>query len=254
MCRIKSGRRFFILTYRVCYMDQILTVRSNIYDQFHGSNAGSEHFFKPKHAAAYAAYYTAMYLIQDTGESVQLHMQRGFSSDPLRAYIEFWGVMQAIFIQQDAIRELYKAVIGSSLNILTSSDWSKLRDVRNLCAGHPANRTQGVPATQRSFMGRGFGSYNQIRYELWDARMPQQPSHPRFNLRAMIKAYDVEGAQALKMVLSALATKWPRNVSSSAVGAPPTASVAAGAGPGVHIVIRGILPSGDLRITHHGRS
>jgi hypothetical protein len=213
-------------------MDKILGVRSNIYEQFHGSNAGREHFFKNEHGGEYAAYYTAMYLVQDTGESVQLHMKQGFSSNPWSAYIEFWGVMQAIFIQQDAIKELYEAVIGSPLKILPASDWSKLRDVRNLCAGHPAKRTQGVAATQRTFMGRNFGNYDQIQYELWDAHMPQRPSHPTFNLRKMIEAYDVEGAEILNMVLSTLATKWPRNVNETDVGAPPTAS-----GPGVRIVI-----------------
>jgi len=126
-----------------------------------------------------------MYLIQDTGESVQSHMKHGFSSDPWLAYIEFWGVMQAIFIQQDAINEFYEAMIGSKLKIAKASDWSKIRDVRNLCAGHPAKRANGVPAT------------HQIRYELWDARDPRQPSHPAFNLSAMIKAYDAEGAQTL---------------------------------------------------------
>jgi hypothetical protein len=68
-------------------MDKILAVRANIYDQFHGSNAGREHFFKDEHREAYAAYYTAMFLIQDTGESVQSHMKRGFSSDAWLAYI-----------------------------------------------------------------------------------------------------------------------------------------------------------------------
>ena len=196
-------------------MDQILEVRSNIYDQFHGSNAGQEYFFKADHAEAYAAYYTAMYLIQDTGELVLSHMKRGFSADPWLAYFEFWGVMQAIVIQQDAIKELYEAVIGSKLQIAKQSDWWKIGDVRNLCAGHPAKRTNGVPATQRTFMGRHFGHYNQIQYELWDARAPKQPSHPAFNLSAMIKAYDTEGAQTLKTVLCALATKWPKAVSQS---------------------------------------
>jgi hypothetical protein len=69
-----------------------------------------------------------MYLIQDTGESIQSHMKRGFSSDAWLAYIEFWGVMQTIFIQQDAIKELYEAVIGSKLQIDKDSDWSKIRD------------------------------------------------------------------------------------------------------------------------------
>jgi hypothetical protein len=188
-------------------MDQILTVQSNIYDQFHGSSAGPEHFLKEEHAEEYAAYYTAMFLIQDTCESVQAHIKRGFSPDTGLAYIEFWGVMQAIFIQQDAIKEIYEAVIGSKLHIAEHSDWSKIRDVRNLCAGHPANRANG---TQRTFMKRGFGNYNQIEYELWDARTPLRPSHPTFNLSAMINAYDAEGARILNEVLCALATKWPK--------------------------------------------
>jgi hypothetical protein len=49
-------------------MNQILAARSKIYAQFHGSSAGAVHFFRAAHAEAYAAYCTAMYLFQDTGE------------------------------------------------------------------------------------------------------------------------------------------------------------------------------------------
>jgi len=187
-------------------MDQILAVRSKIYDQFHGSKAGPEHFFKDANAEVFAAYYTAMYLIADTGESVWAHMQRGFSPNAMSAYIEFWGVMQAIFIQQDAICELHKAVVGSKPQI--GSSWSKIRDTRNACAGHPAKRELGVPATQRTFMGRNFGNYTRIQYELWDAEI-KRPSHPTFNLEAMIKAYDAEAALILNAVLNALKANWP---------------------------------------------
>ncbi len=190
-------------------MDKILAVRSKIYDQFHKSMAGPDYFFKDQNAAEYAAYYTSMYLIQDTGEAVFEHMKNGFSSNPMQAYIEFWGVMQAIFIQQDAIKELHNAVIGSQPQIAKTSDWMKIRDARNLCAGHPSKRTVGIPATQRTFMGRRFGNYDNIQYELWDARTPKQPSHPAFNLRAMIEAYDSEGAHILDLVLCKLANKWP---------------------------------------------
>ena len=69
-------------------------------------------------------------------------MERGFSSDPWLAYIEFWGVMQAIFIQQDAIKEIYEAVIGSKLQISKQSGWWKVREIRNLCAGHPGKTRQ----------------------------------------------------------------------------------------------------------------
>jgi len=55
-----------------------------------------------------------MYLLQDTSESLYVHRIKGFANDPHEAYIEFWGVMQAIFIQQDAISELYEAVTSKN--------------------------------------------------------------------------------------------------------------------------------------------
>ena len=58
-------------------------------------------------------------------------------------------------------------------------------------------------------MGRGFGNYNRIKYELWDARAPLQPSHPTFDLGHLIKVYDAEGAQILMVVLNTMAAKWP---------------------------------------------
>jgi hypothetical protein len=117
-------------------MDQILAVRSKIYDQFHGSNAGPEHFFKDEYAEAFAAYYTPMYLIQDTGESVAAHLECGFSSDPLSTYIEFWGVMQAIFIQ-DAICELHKAVVGSQPHIQSGSNLVRNSEDQKLMCRSP---------------------------------------------------------------------------------------------------------------------
>jgi hypothetical protein len=183
-------------------MHQILAIHAKIYSQFQGSKAGPEYFFKPSNADAYAAYYNSMFLIADTGESVAAHMKRDFSADPLSAYIEFWGVMQAIFIQQDAICELHKVVVGSKPQFGTS--WACIRDIRNICAGHPANRS----ATQRTFMGRNFGNYARIQYELWDAATNQR-TNPTFNLETKIKAYDAEAATILNTVLVALKAKWP---------------------------------------------
>ncbi len=56
-----------------------------------------------KNEEIYSAYYISMYLIQDTYGAILAHQKKGFSEEPLLAYIEFWGVMQAIVIQQDSI-------------------------------------------------------------------------------------------------------------------------------------------------------
>jgi hypothetical protein len=127
-------------------MDKVLRAHSQIYDQFHGSKAGKDFFFQTAHADQHAAFYTSMYLIQDTAEAIRAHMQRGFSSDPLSAYLEFWGVMQALVIQQDAIKELHTAVLAAPPDTKALSAWNEIRDTRHLCAGHPAKRTSQASA------------------------------------------------------------------------------------------------------------
>ncbi|NTG86367.1 hypothetical protein G6L15_09470 [Agrobacterium rhizogenes] len=189
-------------------MNKIQDLRSAIYDQFQGSSAAQKHFFLYENRDAYAAYYTSMYLIQDTAEAVHTHIARGFSPDPMLAYIEFWGVMQATDIQQDAIFQLHKAVIGNTPAIPKGSAWDNLRDIRHLCAGHPANRSQGVPAPQRTFMSRSFGNYNHIKYELYDAQT-RATTHPTFDLRQMINDYDTQASNVLGNVLSTMIAKWP---------------------------------------------
>ena len=56
-------------------------------------------------------------------------------------------------------------------------------------------------------MGRSFGNYDRIMYELWDAS--GVITHPVFNLRQMIQDYDGEAAQALQNVLAAMKARWP---------------------------------------------
>ncbi|MFZ0496078.1 MAG: hypothetical protein WBE80_00615 [Methylocella sp.] len=179
-------------------MDKIMEIRELIYNVFHSSEVVYTHF----RGDNYARYYTSMYLIADTSEAVWTHMHGGFSRDPMRAYIEFWGVMQAVAIQQDAICELHKAVVGSRPDKdQIGPAWKDLKEKRNLCAGHPAHRSHGVPAPQRTFMGRSFGDYNGIKFELWDAHT-KEITHPVFDLRKMIEDYDLEASAILTNVLN----------------------------------------------------
>jgi hypothetical protein len=111
-------------------------------------------------------------------------MEIGFSKNPMLAYLEFWGVMQAVVMQQDAICELHKAVTGKPPQVRDLVLWWKIRHKRDLCVGHPANRSRGMPAPQRTFMGRMFGDYGCIRYELFDAATGKI-THPVFDLRKL---------------------------------------------------------------------
>lgn len=183
-------------------MQQVLSGGSAIDHQFQNSSAS-----RKLQGDDYAACSTSVSLIRDTGEAVEAHLEADFSSDPQRAYLEFWGVMQAIFVQQDAIFELHRVIAGARPILLQGSAWASLRDIRNTCAGHPADSRNGAPTTQRTFMGRSFGKYDRITYELWETG--GRIKRPTFNLRRMIHDYDDEAGQILQNVLVTMRLRWP---------------------------------------------
>ncbi len=191
-----EGQFFFPLS-----MERLLSVREEIYNQFQ-AGPWIDFFVKKSNGARYDAYYTSMYLLQDTGEALYQHRQRGFGVDDLQAYLEFWGVMQAFFIQQDAICELYEAVKGCKLKIKPDSAWGKLREFRNRAAGHPAKRDRGAPFT-RTFMARGFGQYPAIKVHEWHATSGTETCSTN-NLAVMMDAYEREATSYLREVLAVL--------------------------------------------------
>lgn len=191
-------------------MIRILDRRQEIYDYFQGNTGCQEYFLVPGHKAEYSAYYNSMYLLQDSTEGLWQHRSRGFANDPLQAYIEFWGVMQAINIQQDSICQLYIAILGKTLRAKDKNlvSWMALRELRNICAGHPVRKT--LPDTEpltRTFMGRGFGNYDEITYEQWQDGIGT--THPTVNLGALLDAYESEAEAQLLEVINELKRKWP---------------------------------------------
>jgi hypothetical protein len=204
-------------------MDRLLGIRSAIYDHFHASRIREDYFLQPGRRDRFAQYETAMLLLQDTGEALWSHRHREFSPSPMMAYIEFWGVVQAVIIQQDALVELAASVGAPAVS--GGAAWKDIRDFRNLLVGHPANKTSGpksygAKGPMRSFMGRQEKTYRELTYELWDGGA-QTVSHPRVDLGKMIDAYEVEAADHLEVVLAHLRRQWPAPESSAVVARDP---------------------------------
>jgi hypothetical protein len=193
-----------------CLMDAIAQRREDVYNYFHANAACQAYFFDPAHEQEYVAYYNSMYLLQDSTESLWQHRERGFSADPLLAYLEFWGIMQAAIIQQDAIAEIYNVTVGQPLSArgLNLRAWLEVRELRNVCAGHPArkDKPKNSPII-RSFMGRMFGGYDELRYERWEQGVGT--THPTVRLGAVLDVYAVEAETQLSAVLSEMKAHWP---------------------------------------------
>jgi hypothetical protein len=197
-------------------MDKILEIRQTIYDYFQSNKACQEFFFESSREERYVAYYTSMYLISDATESLWIHRKKGFSEDPHDAYLEFWGVMQAIIIQQDSICELYWAINDEELNWHDLKAWNTIRDIRNICAGHPAKKDRPKPI-KRTFMGRLFGNYSSFHYELWtrpksltkSSNILENITHPEIALGKTIDEYIEEAIAKLTDILQSMKKRWP---------------------------------------------
>ena len=189
-------------------MKAVAVLRQEIYDYFQGNAGCQSYFFEPLREEDYVTYYTSMYLLQDATESLMFHRSRGFDANPLQAYVEFWGVMQAAIIQQDSIAELFGVIVGIPMHWKALPSWMQLRAVRNVCAGHPARRDspKGEPRT-RSFMGRAFGDYSALKYERW--AHGKGTTHPVVNLGALFDDYAVDAEARLREILAAMKQKWP---------------------------------------------
>jgi hypothetical protein len=178
-------------------MIKTMQARSQIADFFQENKIGTIH------DGAFAAYYTSNYLIQDTSESIYKHRLKGFSKDPHSAYIELWGILQAVNILQDSIIELSKFAGLSVRKPKIDSASHRLRELRIELAGHPANRERG-PKT-RSFISRHFGSYSAIQYERYN-QIEARIEHPVFHLGELLDQFDEEASILLGVILGKMSS------------------------------------------------
>lgn len=161
---------------------------------FHGFGSWERH----------SAFCVAKDWLQDTGGAILVHRKRGFSDAPYMAYIEFWGVLQATFVQQDALGELSFALTGEKVSAeqMGESGWEKVRDLRNKAAGHPTRKDRGTKGQVfRSVTGRDRKSYESIDMMI---ETDGVRDHVTINLGQILDEYDREAAAILQRLFDLL--------------------------------------------------
>ena len=177
-------------------MNELLKTRENIYKYFTNNSKCEDVFLVNEQRLS--SYYNSMLLIQDTSLAVLNHREKGFSQ---QLHIEFWGLMQAIVIQQDSIQELHFAVTESKLDTKNILAWQKIRSFRNKCAGHPSkkDRPNSEPTTKVVFSGHI--NYTYFSYEEWTK---DGVTHPTINLGELIDSYAIEANKKLIEIFNQL--------------------------------------------------
>lgn len=83
-------------------------------------------------------------VLGDTNYSISSYISTSFPNNDGLKYIYIYGLLQSLFLQQDAVKHLTCALFGiNEKDYKFSDELSNIRDIRNDAIGHPTNRGNG---------------------------------------------------------------------------------------------------------------
>ena len=125
---------------------KIEKVNRQIRDFFNDSTIKKTDIFSKKHEGHWNQFFAALDTIEDTCLAIKNFEKDTNGLFKKNPYLATYGILQALFIQQDAVNYLKISLFGSSKKI----DWgnkkyfelAKIRQVRNETIGHPVKTAQ----------------------------------------------------------------------------------------------------------------
>ena len=143
----------------------------------------------------------------DTAEDAMLALsnyQSGdIGSDDGEKYLKLYGFLQAVFLQQDAIKELHRLFVGTFAQPGITSAWKQLRELRNLTVGHPLEKGLGKESRKRTFITRVSLRKGSFDYQVWD-QATGRTSFESADLSPRYAAYEREAASYMRKIISVL--------------------------------------------------
>ena len=101
--------------------------------------------------------WTALDIIDDVELAIKAYVDADFPSTPGEQYLRVYGVFQALFVQQDALRHFVEVILPGSAIVLVDV-LEDVREARNASVGHPSElKRKGEVSTHginRSTMGK----------------------------------------------------------------------------------------------------
>ena len=161
----------------------------------------------------YLAFCAAKDWIQDTTSSIIVHRSEGFNQNRYIAFIEFLGVLQAVYVLQDSICHLRYSFTGRNTGIeeLLGPAGKEIRNLRNLAVGHPTKqggmkKKEGSEAPiKRSVTGCIAYSYDHFEISVYSETEKQWWKVERINLGQLLDKYDQEAKHQMKDIYKKLA-------------------------------------------------
>lgn len=123
-------------------------------------NEGREHYELTQNKGMFSQVCSSLDAIEDSEQAITAFGRSDFGEDVALGYLVIYGVLQATFLQQDAVWNLCDA-IGVPKDKAAYPSLAELREIRNASIGHPTKQDHKKPTayshiTQLTMSIRGF--------------------------------------------------------------------------------------------------
>ena len=140
----------------------------------------------------------AMDTMGDTCLSLEYYEASGIGNKCGEKYLKLYGLLQAIFLQQDSIRRIYRIFLGSDLQPDSNSAWKRMRELRNLTIGHPIERKHEA-GIKRCFISRITICSDGFQLMVWNKNI-EKDEFEDINLKSLYEKYKTEAVEYLKSI------------------------------------------------------
>lgn len=181
-------------------MNKILEAHGQIYDHIQDFSSCGWHECCSR--IDFERYCVAKDTVQDTAEAVMSHRAKGFTDNVYLRYVEYYGVLQAIYMQQDAIQALFELFMAPDrINYSGLPNWQTLRDLRNDTVGHPVGKLKRLNRNQIA--------YDCVNYQWFTKDKQSSFKSENIDLGAVLDGYNCEAGGVLQSIWTRLEAECP---------------------------------------------
>lgn len=117
------------------------TIRKQVNQIRNLINNPQKHYELRQNKALFSQLCSSLDVIKDTEDVIIAYTEKDFGQDKPLLYLAVYGLLQAIYVQQDAVKNLYES-LGIKDKLNNHLKLREIREIRNDTVGHPTKRDQ----------------------------------------------------------------------------------------------------------------
>lgn len=170
----------------------------NLYDRYYTENLDD-----------WVTLCAAMDILGDTCTALEYYESLNISkqNNDGNNYLNLYGMLQAVFLQQDAIRKLHQVFAEEELINKPDSPWMKIRELRNLTVGHPLEKSDRSGGVKVCTISRISIKKDGFTTNVWN-KVTGEEKFEDVNLKKIYNSYKEEAIKILKTIEKHEVTKW----------------------------------------------